>query len=51
VVGPALGVRCQVDGDGPGGAAEVLGVPPTTLRSRLKQMGLEKPAQLVARAS
>ena len=28
---------------GEGGAAELLGVKPTTLRSRLKKMGLEKP--------
>ena len=28
---------------GPGGAAELLGVKPTTLVSRIKKMGLEKP--------
>jgi len=28
---------------GPGGAAELLGIQPTTLMSRLKKMGLEKP--------
>jgi transcriptional regulator with GAF, ATPase, and Fis domain len=28
---------------GAGGAAELLGVKPTTLRSRLKKMGLDKP--------
>ena len=27
---------------GPGGAAEVLGIKPTTLTSRVKKMGLEK---------
>ncbi len=30
--------------DGPGGAAELLGVRPTTLRSRMKAMGIERPA-------
>jgi transcriptional regulator with GAF, ATPase, and Fis domain len=28
---------------GPGGAAELLGVKPTTLASRMKVMGIEKP--------
>ena len=28
---------------GPGGAAELLGVRPTTLRSRIKKMGLKQP--------
>ncbi len=31
---------------GPGGAAELLGVKPTTLLSRMKKMGLEKPARV-----
>jgi DNA-binding NtrC family response regulator len=30
--------------DGPGGAAELLDVRPTTLRSRMKAMGIERPA-------
>ncbi len=29
--------------DGPGGAAELLGLRPTTLRSRMKAMGIERP--------
>jgi transcriptional regulator with GAF, ATPase, and Fis domain len=28
---------------GPGGAADLLGVKPTTLTSRVKKMGLERP--------
>jgi transcriptional regulator with GAF, ATPase, and Fis domain len=28
---------------GPGGAADLLGVKPTTLSSRVKKMGLERP--------
>jgi transcriptional regulator with GAF, ATPase, and Fis domain len=28
---------------GPGGAAELLGVRPTTLASRIKRLGIEKP--------
>ena len=28
---------------GPGGAAERLGIPPSTLRSRMKQLGLKRP--------
>src|SRR5262249_2866678 len=31
---------------GPGGAAEILGVKPTTLASRLKRFGIERPANL-----
>jgi len=29
--------------DGPGGAADLLGLRPTTLRSRMKAMGIERP--------
>lgn len=28
---------------GPGGAAELLGIKPTTLHSRIKKLGLKKP--------
>lgn len=28
---------------GPGGAAELLGVPPSTLQSRMKKLGLARP--------
>jgi transcriptional regulator with GAF, ATPase, and Fis domain len=34
--------RWKISGEG--GAAELLDVKPTTLRSRLKKLGLEKPA-------
>ncbi|MCK5421138.1 MAG: hydrogenase, partial [Deltaproteobacteria bacterium] len=30
---------------GPGGAAELLGIKPTTLTSRIKKMGLKRPAK------
>jgi len=29
--------------DGPGGAAELMGLRPTTLRSRMKAMGIKRP--------
>ena len=35
--------RCAWKISGEGGAAELLGVPPTTLRSRIQKMGLERP--------
>jgi formate hydrogenlyase transcriptional activator len=30
---------------GPGGAAEILGLPPSTLRSRMKKLGLKSPPE------
>jgi transcriptional regulator with GAF, ATPase, and Fis domain len=32
---------------GPGGAAAVLGVPPSTLRSKMKKLGLQRPAETI----
>jgi transcriptional regulator with GAF, ATPase, and Fis domain len=35
--------RCQWRLAGPGNAADILGLPPSTLRSRIKKLGVERP--------
>jgi DNA-binding NtrC family response regulator len=34
--------------EGPSGAAKILGLPPNTLRSRMKKLGIERPAHAVS---
>ncbi|MFC1580352.1 sigma-54 interaction domain-containing protein, partial [Thermodesulfobacteriota bacterium] len=40
--------QCKWKIYGPGGAAELLGIKPTTLISRIKKMGLQRPAKRIA---
>ncbi len=43
--------RCDWRLSGPGNAADVLGLPPSTLRSRIKKLGIKRPAGISTRAS
>jgi transcriptional regulator with GAF, ATPase, and Fis domain len=45
-----VGILAQTDWviEGPAGAAKILGLPPNTLRSRMKKLGIERPAHEIS---